>query len=227
MGFSGRIGVPTGSLVRTGEERATLVRRTYSLVFVSVLVTIFGASFGLSQPALMQMVMQHPWLSMIAVFAPLLLATRTRQQFPANIGFVLLFTFVEGIWIAPLLYLYGRNQPGLITEAAVLTVGAFGVLTAYSFVSRRDFSAWGSFFMVGLWVLIATMVISYLFGGGRGDIWIASATVLVFSGLLVFDTWRLRNVFGPDDYVQAAVAIYLDLLNMFLAVIRILGGRRN
>ena len=41
------VSVPTGSLVRTGEERATLVRRTYSLVFVSVLVTIFGASFGL------------------------------------------------------------------------------------------------------------------------------------------------------------------------------------
>ena len=47
------------------------------------------------------------------------------------------------------------------------------------------------------------------------------------SGLLIFDTWRLRNVYGPDDYVGAAVNIYLDLLNMFLAIIRILGGRRN
>ena len=221
------VSIPTGSLVRTGEERATLVRRTYSLVFVSVLVTIFGASFGLSQPALMQMVAQHPFLTMIAVFAPLLIATRTRQQFPANIGFVLLFTFIEGIWISPLLYFYGRTQPGLITEAAGLTISAFGVLTLYSFVSRRDFSAWGSFFMVGLWVLIATMFINFFFRNQTADLWLASATVLVFSGLLVFDTWRLRNVYGPDDYVGAAVNIYLDLLNMFLAVIRILGGRRS
>ncbi len=221
------VSIPTGSLVRTGEERATLVRRTYTLVFVSVLVTIFGASFGLSQPALMQMVAQHPFLTMIGVFVPLLLATRTKQQFPANIGFVLLFTFVEGIWISPLLYVYGRTQPGLITEAAGLTISAFGVLTLYSFVSRRDFSAWGSFFMVGLWILIATMVLNFFFRNQTADLWLASATVLVFSGLLVFDTWRLRNVYGPDDYVAAAVNIYLDLLNMFLAVLRILGGRRS
>jgi protein lifeguard len=52
-------------------------------------------------------------------------------------------------------------------------------------------------------------------------------TVLVFSGLLVFDTWRIRNTYGPDEYVGAAVQIYLDLLNLFLALLRILGGRRN
>ena len=221
------VSIPTGSLVRTGEERATLVRRTYTLVFVSVLVTVFGASFGLSQPALMQWVAQHPFLSIIGVFAPLLMATRTRQQFPANIGFVLLFTFVEGIFISPLLYVYGRTQPGLITEAAGLTVGAFGVLTLYSFASRRDFSAWGSFLVTGLWVLIATMFISYFFHSPLADLYIASVTVLIFSGLLIFDTWRLRNVYGPEDYVGAAVNIYLDLLNMFLAILRILGGRRN
>ena len=44
----------TGALVRTGEERATLVRRTYALVLVSVLVTIVGVSFALSQPAVLQ-----------------------------------------------------------------------------------------------------------------------------------------------------------------------------
>lgn len=221
------VSVPTGSLVRTGEERATLVRRTYSLVFVSVLVTIFGASFGLSQPALMQMVAQHPFLTFIAVIAPMFMATRTRQQFPANIGFVLLFTFIEGIWISPILYVYGRSQPGLISQAAVLTIGAFGILTMYAFVSRRDFSAWGSFLIVGLWVLIGTYLLNFFFRNQSADLWLASITVLLFSGLLVFDTWRLRNVYGPDDYVIAAVQIYLDLLNMFLALIRILGGRRN
>jgi FtsH-binding integral membrane protein len=221
------VSIPTGSLVRTGEERATLVRRTYTLVFVSVLVTVFGASFGLSQPSLMAWVAQHPFLSIIGVFAPLLMATRTRQQFPANIGFVLLFTFVEGIFLSPVLYMYGRTQPGLITEAAGLTISAFGILTIYSFVSRRDFSAWGSFLITGLWVLLATMFISFFFHNQTTDLWLASVAVMIFSGLLIFDTWRLRNVYGPDDYVGAAVNIYLDLLNMFLAILRILGGRRN
>ena len=41
------------------------------------------------------------------------------------------------------------------------------------------------------------------------------------------DTWRIRNTYGPDEYVGAAVQIYLDLLNLFLALLRILGGRRS
>jgi FtsH-binding integral membrane protein len=217
----------TGTLVRTGEERATLVRRTYSLVLVSVLVTMVGASFGLSQPNLMSAVAQHPFIAFFCSLAPLLMATRKKAEFPMNIGLVLLFNFVMGVIISPALFFYGRQQPGLIGQAAVLTVGAFGILTLYAFVSRRDFSAWGSFLIVGLWVLILTSVLNYFLGNATAGLWLASVTVLLFSGLLVFDTWRLRNFYAPDEYVGAAVQIYLDLLNMFMAILRITGNRRN
>jgi FtsH-binding integral membrane protein len=222
------VSFPAGTIVRTGAERATLVRRTYSLVFVSVLVTVAGAMFGLSQPDLMNSVARHPFLSIIGVFAPLFFAMRMRNVFPANIGLVLLFTFAEGIFLSPLLYVYGQQQPGLITQAATLTIGAFAVLTAYAFISRRDFSAWGSFFMVGLFVVIGGMLLNiFFFHNPAADLALAAITVLVFCGLLVFDTWRIRNQYGPDEYVGAAVQIYLDLLNLFLAILRILGGRRN
>jgi FtsH-binding integral membrane protein len=217
----------TGTLVRTGEERATLVRRTYALVLVSVLVTMVGASFALSQRSLMLAVAQHPFIAFFAALAPLLLATRKKTDFPMNIGLVLLFNFAMGVMISPTLFIYGNRQPGLIGQAAVLTIGAFGILTLYAFVSRRDFSAWGSFLIVGLWVLIGTMLLNIFFQNAAVDLWLASIAVLLFSGLLVFDTWRLRNFYGPDEYVGAAVQIYLDLLNMFMAVLRVLGNRRN
>jgi modulator of FtsH protease len=221
------VSFPAGTIVRTGAERATLVRRTYSLVFVSVLVTVVGAMFALSQPRLLSAVAAHPFITMIATFAPLIIALRARDAFPANIGLVFLFTFAMGVSLSPLLYVYGQQQPGLITQAAMLTIGAFGVLTAYAFVSRRDFSAWGYFFRVGLFVLIAVMILNIFFKNAAMDLWLAGVTVLIFSGLLVFDTWRLRNVYGPDDYVMATVNIYLDLLNLFTALLRILGGRRD
>jgi FtsH-binding integral membrane protein len=217
----------TGVLVRTGEERATLVRRTYSLVLVCVLTTIVGTSFGLSQAALMLAVAQHPFIAFFCAIAPLLLATRKKTEFPMNIGLVLLFSFVMGVMISPTIYVFGRQQPGLIAQAAVLTIGAFGILTLYAFASRRDFSAWGSFLIVGLWVLIGTMLLNMFFHNTAVDLWLASVAVLLFSGLLVFDTWRLRNFYGPDEYVGAAVQIYLDLLNIFMSVLRVLGGRRN
>ena len=217
----------TGALVRTGEERATLVRRTYSLVLVSVLVTMVGVSFALSQPAVLQAVAQHPFLAFLAALAPLFIAGRVKAAFPMNIGFVLLFNFAIGVMISPAIFFYGSRQPGLIGQAAVLTIGAFGILTLYAFVSRRDFSAWGGFLMVGLWVLIGTMLLNVFFQNAAVDLWLASVAVLLFSGLLLYDTWRLRNFYGPDEYVGAAVQIYLDLLNMFMAILRIMGNRRN
>jgi FtsH-binding integral membrane protein len=218
-----------GTLVRSGEERATLVRRTYGLVFVSVIVTAIGVAFGFTQPRLMAAVQQHPIITLIAMFAPLWMAMQARRQFPKNLILTLLFTFVEGIWISPFLATAERQAPGITGQAGLLTLSAFGVLSLYAVFSRRDFSAWGSFFIVGLWVLIATSLINMFVGSALASTWIAAGTVLVFSGLLVFDTWRIvrSGQYGPDDYVPAAVNIYLDLLNMFLAIVSLLGGGRR
>lgn len=216
--------------VRTGAERATLVRRTYALVFAGVLLTILGAAFAFSQPALMGAVVAHPFISFACVFAPLLIAGRARAEDGGavrSLSLLSLFTFAMGVVMSPAVWALEQRQPGIAAQAGLITGGAFAVLTAYAFVSRRDFSAWGSFFVVGLWVLIGTSLVNMFVRSAAADLWLASATVLVFSGLLIFDTWRLRNVYGPDDYVPAALQIYLDLINMFLAVLRLLGGRRN
>ena len=218
-----------GTLVRSGADRATLVRRTYGLVFVSVIITALGVAFCLSTPSLFEATARHPFITMIAMFAPLWMAMKARRDFPKNIALTLIFTFIEGIFIAPFLALAESRTPGIIGQAGLLTLSTFGALSLYAVVSKRDFSAWGSFFMVGLWVLIATSLISFFFPSTLGSLWIAAGTVLVFSGLLVFDTWRIvrSGQYGPDDYVPAAVNIYLDLLNMFLAITRLLGGGRR
>ncbi len=228
MGFS-RYAIPQqGTIVRTGEERATLVRRTYSLVFASILVTIGGAAFAMSQQGMMDAVIAHPWIMLACVFIPLIGAQVTRNSFPQNIGFVFLFTFAEGLYIAPFIAFAETQSPGIASQAAMLTFSAFGALTAYAFVSRRDFSAWRGFLITGLVVLIVTMVLMGVTRSAAGFTWIASVAVMLFSGLLVYDTWRLRNLYGPDDYVLAAVNIYLHLLNMFLFILSLLsGGKKN
>ena len=91
-------------VVRTGTERATLVRRTYLLVLASVFVTMAGVWFSLSTPAVFNWAARHPIITMLGMFLPLMAALRMREVFPTNIGLVFLFTFVEGIAISPLLY---------------------------------------------------------------------------------------------------------------------------
>ena len=217
----------TGTLVRTGAERATLVRRTYALVFASIFLTAFGVVATQQSPALMDTVGDHPIITMLVMFGSLIMAQRTAPPF--NLGLVGLFTLLEGLFLAPYLKGAEARMPGITAQAGILTFSTFGVLTAYATLSRRDFSAWGAFFMVGVWVLLASMVLNMFFPSTLGSLWIAGGIVLVFSGLLVFDTWRITRSgqYGPDDYVPAALNIYLDLLNLFLGILRLLGGNRR
>jgi FtsH-binding integral membrane protein len=212
--------------VRSGAERAALVRRTYGLVFASVIVTMLGVAFAFSQPALLQAVALHPFITLLCAIAPLFMAQRSARDFPRNIAFTSLFTFVEGIWLAPFLLMAEHAAPGSVSEAAILTFAAFGALSLYATVSRRDFSAWGSFFMIGLVVLFVAMFINMFVHSASGGLVISAIGVLVMSGLLVFDTWRLlrSGQYGQDDYVLAAVSIYLDLLNMFIFILSLLSG---
>jgi FtsH-binding integral membrane protein len=213
--------------VRSGAERATLVRRTYGLIFLSVIVTILGSAFAFSQPALMSAVARHPFISMIAVFAPLFMAQRAARDYPKNLILTFLFTFVVGVWISPFMAVAEMRSPGVVSQAALLTFAAFGVLSLYAVFSKRDFSAWGSFFTVGLVVLIIASLINMFVQSAAAGIWIAAIGVMIFAGLLVFDTWRLlrSGQYGQNDYVIAAVSIYLDLLNMFLFILSLLTGR--
>ncbi len=228
MGFS-RYSIPQqGTIVRSGEDVATLVRRTYTLVFASVLVTIAGTAYAMTNQAMMEAVLQHRFIMALCVFVPLILAQMARNSFPQNIGLVFLFTFAEGLYIAPFIAMAEAASPGIASQAGLLTFTAFGTLTLYAFLSRRDFSAWGGFLFVGLMVFIVTAILMAITGSTAGYTWLAGIGVLLFSGLLVFDTARMRNAFGPDDYVIAAVSIYLDLLNMFLFILSLLsGGRRR
>lgn len=218
--------------IRTGAERATLVRRTYGLVFASIIVTILGTAFAFTQQSLMFAVARHPIITFLCMLAPLWMVMRAPREYPRNLILTGLFTFVAGIMISPVIWLYSaRGQDmGLVGQAGFLTLSTFGVLSLYAVFSRRDFSAWGGFFTIGLWVLIATSVLNMFFRNPAASLWISAGTIVVFGGLLVFDTWRIvrSGQYSEHDYVPAAVQIYLDLLNIFLAILNLLGGgRRN
>lgn len=228
MGFSRYEVLNPAGFVRTGADRALLVRRTYSLVLACVFITMGGTWFGLQNESIMIATAKHPIITMLLAFVPLFAAQRARSlAAPQRLALVVLFSAMMGVAISPLIYAVGRTQPQILWQAGALTGSAFTVLTLYTWLSRRDFSAWGSFFVVGVWVLIGTSLLNLFFQNQTAQLWIAGGTVLVFSGLLVFDTWRLKNVYGPEEYIVAAVQIYLDLLNMFLAIVSLLGGNRR
>lgn len=226
MGFSRYQTMAAPPRVLSGTERATLVRRTYGLVFLGIVALLFGSAFTVTQPSLMGAVAAHPFITFFASIIPLFMAQSQARNFPRNIILTLLYTFVTGVWLAPMLMFYARMNPGALAEAGLLTFAAFGALTLYATFSRRDFSAWGGFFFVGLIVLLITGILSMFMHSAAIYMWYSGAGVFVFSGLLVFDTWRIMRSgqFSDQDYVLAAVTIFLDLLNLFLFILSLVGG---
>jgi FtsH-binding integral membrane protein len=227
MGFSRyQVGAAPRAHVMSGVERATLVRRTYGLVFLGIVALLFGAAFTATQPSLIGAVAAHPFITFFVSLAPLWMAYTQARSFPRNVILTLLYTFLTGVWLAPMLVVYARMQPGALAEAGFLTFVTFGALTLYATFSRRDFSAWGGFFGVGLIVLLVTMLIGFFVPGLGGSMWLSAGGVFIFSGLLVFDTWRIirSGQFSDQDYVIAAVTIFLDLLNLFLFILSLVSG---
>jgi FtsH-binding integral membrane protein len=134
------------------------------------------------------------------------------------------FTGFVGFIFAPIMALYGRE---LVTQAGILTSVTFGGLTAYAFISRKDFSYLGGMLFVGLIALIGGGILNLLLFHSLGfSYWMAWVTVVLFAGFVLYDTSRIIHRYDSKGYVSAALALFLDFLNMFLAILRILGGRR-
>jgi len=128
--------------------------------------------------------------------------------------------------ISPLLYIIGKTNPNSIFQAGVLTVGIFGGLTAYVFLSNRDFSFLRGMVTVGLIVVILAGLLNILFVGSLGlGFALAVATLLLFSGFVLYDTSRIIRRYPTTEYVSGALDLYLDALNIFLAMLRILNRR--
>jgi FtsH-binding integral membrane protein len=127
-----------------------------------------------------------------------------------------------------------RYTAGSIGSTFVVTGGTFAALSAYGAITKRDLSTLGSFCFMGLVGLILASVVN-IFLGSSMLYWLTTfAGVIVFTGLTVYDTAKLKalGADGAEGEVQTkralhgALVLYLDFINLFLMLLRLLGRRR-
>jgi len=102
----------------------------------------------------------------------------------------------------------------------------FAVLTLFTFQSKVDWSFMGAGLSSALWILIFWGLFSALFGVPAGGLY-SLFGALLFSGYIIFDTFLITQKLGYDDYILASVTLYLDLVNLFLFILRLLSSRRD
>lgn len=208
-------------------ERMAFVRKVYALFFAGILFGIAGVGLGLSFPPLLQFAFEHPFIMLFVMIGGVFGAQAVRHVRGVNVLALFGFTTLTGVVISPLISLLRESNPNSIWAAGVLTVGIFGGLTAYVFISKRDFSFMRGMLTVGLIVVVLSAVVNIFIGASAFGFAIAAASLLLFSGFVLYDTSEIIRRYPTNEYIAGALSLYLDAFNIFLALLRLLnaGGR--
>ena len=209
-------------------ERMGFVRKVYALFFAATLFAVGGVGLGFAYPPLMLWIIQHPWLSFFGLMGGVMGAQALRLVPGVNLAALFAFTTLTGVIISPAIAIYTRLNPASILQAGVLTVGIFGGLTAYVFISKKDFSFMRGMVTTGLIVVFLAAVLNlFVVGSSAVAFGISCAALLLFSGFVLYDTSNIIRRYPTNEYVAGALSLYLDAFNIFLALLRILNAGRR
>ena len=208
---------PAASVSTT--DRLTFIKKVYSLLAMSMGTAAVGAYLG-SGPLLL-LVAPNMMLFFILQIALIFFASFAARRPGLNMVALFSFTTVSGLTLGPLLYQVG---PSIAAEAFALTAITFAGLSLYVVYSKKDFSFMSGFLMTGLIVVIVGGLLNMFFiQSGMMHFVMSGASVLLFSGFILYDTSNILRYYGTDEYVSATLALYLDILNLFIALLSILG----
>jgi FtsH-binding integral membrane protein len=226
---------PPAYAVGAVDAERTFIGAVYRWMALGLLVTAGVAFLVASTPALLDVVVGNRWVFyglMIAEFGLVIAisAMMPRLSGAAAGGLFLLYSALNGATLSVILLIYTGNSVAL---AFGITAGTFGAMSVYGTVTRRDLTSWSSFLMMGLFGVVIAAVINMFLRSSAMQFVISCAAVVVFTGLTAYDTQKLRayaRAGGPTlaaAPVSGALMLYLDFINLFLAVLQLLGGRRK
>jgi FtsH-binding integral membrane protein len=206
-------------------ERLAFLRKIYGLLSLSIFMAAGASWMTYSNENFLEVVYRNQMLFFIAEIGAIFFAMWARKK--ETMGYVALFSFtiLTGITTTPVLLLY---TSATVTNAAVLTGIIFAGLSFYTVTSKKDFSFLGGMLTAGLLIMIVGGLLNMLiFKSSMGSFMMSSVGVFLFSGFILYDTSRILRTYPTDEYISATLSLYLDILNLFLMLLHLLGGSRD
>lgn len=188
-------------------------------------------TYRLTGPALFESPLM--WVFMLAPLGLVFFLSARINTLSVQTARLLFFVYaiLVGISLSTIFHVYTQSS---ITRVFFFSAAAFGALSLWGYTTRRNLSGFGTFLFMGLIGIIIASLIN-LFMRSSGLDWIISIVgVGVFAGLTAYDTQRIRDMFDEDDdgtstgrkAVIGALSLYLNFINLFMMLLRLMGGRR-
>ena len=202
---------------------STFIKQTYQLFATSLLAASVGAYVGLYS-SLGATVASNYWLFVILELGLLVGLMFAKRKAGLNLILLFAFTFVSGLTLTPIL---GRTfaMPGgaaIVAQAFTLTTVAFGGLSVFAMNTKRDFTTWGKMLFITLIVLLVAMLLNLFFKSPIFQVALSCVSAVLFSAYILYDTQNIIRG-NYETPIEGAVDLYLDFLNLFVSLLRILG----
>ena len=221
------------------EALNTIFRKVYQFMALGLILTALAAYFTASSEFMLEMLYTSRAPMLIIAVAEIGLViwlsagiTKLSASAARNIFFV--YSILNGIMCSSVLLVYTQES---IAKAFLTTSAMFGAMSVYGLYTKRDLSSMGSFLRMGLFGLIAAMVINLFLRSSAVELYTSIFGVIIFLGLTAYDTAKIKALASSYDSsdgdfsgkiaVLGALTLYLDFINLFLYLMRLFGKRRD
>jgi modulator of FtsH protease len=220
-----------GSAGAALQERNKVMRNTYWLLALSLLPTVLGAWVGVATGITAALSGGLGLVVFLGGAFGFMYAIEKTKNSAAGVPVLLGFTFFMGLMLSRMIgmILGFSNGAELIMTAMGGTAGVFFVMATLASVIKRDLSGMGKWLFVGASVVMVGGVINIFVGSTAGMMALSVAVIAIFSAYMLYDLKRILDG-GETNYISATLALYLDLFNVFqalLALLGIFGGERE
>lgn len=175
------------------------------------------------------------WIVMLAPLGFILAMNMGFQRWSAQ-GIIALFLAFSGVMGMSLSSIFIVYTGAVITQVFAITAITFAVMAAVGYTTSTDLTKFGSLLMMALIGIIVASLVNWFLQSGTLDYIISIFGVLIFTGLVAYDTQKIKRIGAGVEYgsepatklaILGATSLYLDFINLFLFLLRIFGSRRD
>ncbi|MCY1014899.1 Bax inhibitor-1/YccA family protein [Pyxidicoccus sp. MSG2] len=214
------------------ESQRAFMTRVHGWMFGGLMVTAIMALVTVSNEPLLRAVINFRMPLLLVQFGVVLGLSFLAPRLSGAVAALMFlgYSALTGMTLSIFFLIY---TAGSIAQAFFLTAGVYGAMAIYGTVTKKNLSSWGTFLFMGLVGIILASLVNFIMRSDAMSFVVACASVVVFAGLTAYDTQKLRELHAGTGYSSAAtvsivgaLTLYLDFINLFIALMRLLGKRR-
>lgn len=213
--------------VHAGSASSSFTSKVMGLFGLSLLVSGLGVYTGMHY--LLSSFVSQPALMLLCFAAELILIFTSRlwsKVEPLNYALFATLTFLSGITVVPVILSFAAEFKGydMIYSALFTTTATFGAAALFGHTTQKSLAGFSGFLFMGLIGLLVVGIGGIFFPWGNTmEMIVSGFGVLIFAGYAAVDMNRLRH-YPQDEYIQAAIQLYLDFFNLFIYILRLTGA---